>query len=353
MRKRVRPAAFAGVCAVLVSALVVSVYSGVSAGAVTVSDLDNGATANGLAQSLVGNGVTISNVTFTGTNNAAGSFSGGTGIVGFDSGVVLGSGSVQTNASHPAPCAKGVEGPNECVENTTDNAGAGDAALTTLAGFPTHDAAVLEFDFVPVANNLQFSYVFSSDEYSEFANTEFNDVFAFFVNGANCAVVPNTTTPVSVNTINGGNPLGTNPQNQQFFVDNSQGQLDTEMDGLTTVLTCSASVNAGQTNHMKLAIADGTDFILDSNVFIQAGSLVSGTTTTTTTTTAPPNESPPGDSVLNCVEEDFNSQEDAQAVLVQDPSDPNGLDGDNDGIACENLPHRAPTAVVVTPRFTG
>jgi hypothetical protein len=38
---------------------------------------------------------------------------------------------------------------------------------------------------------------------------------------------------------------------------------------------------------------------------------------------------------------DFQYQEDAQAVYDQDPSDPNGLDGDdNDGIACESRPHR-------------
>src|SRR5215212_5202351 len=41
---------------------------------------------------------------------------------------------------------------------------------------------------------------------------------------------------------------------------------------------------------------------------------------------------------LNC--DDFPFQEDAQAVLDRDPSDPNGLDRDNDGIACEELPRR-------------
>jgi hypothetical protein len=40
---------------------------------------------------------------------------------------------------------------------------------------------------------------------------------------------------------------------------------------------------------------------------------------------------------------DFEFQEDAQAVLNQDPSDPNNLDDDNDGIACENLPRRGGT----------
>lgn len=40
---------------------------------------------------------------------------------------------------------------------------------------------------------------------------------------------------------------------------------------------------------------------------------------------------------LNC--DDFDFREEAQAVLDADPSDPNGLDGnDNDGLACESLP---------------
>ncbi len=41
---------------------------------------------------------------------------------------------------------------------------------------------------------------------------------------------------------------------------------------------------------------------------------------------------------LNC--DDFAFQEDAQAELQRDPSDPNRLDNDNDGIACEELPTR-------------
>lgn len=40
---------------------------------------------------------------------------------------------------------------------------------------------------------------------------------------------------------------------------------------------------------------------------------------------------------LNCP--DFATQPEAQAVLDQDPSDPNGLDGaPRDGVACESLP---------------
>ena len=58
---------------------------------------------------------------------------------------------------------------------------------------------------------------------------------------------------------------------------------------------------------------------------------------------------------INC--DDFTYQEEAQAILDQDPSDPNGLDQDGDGIACEDLPSQpagaqeepAPTAVAQEP----
>ncbi|MCH8040150.1 MAG: thermonuclease family protein [Nitrospinae bacterium] len=46
---------------------------------------------------------------------------------------------------------------------------------------------------------------------------------------------------------------------------------------------------------------------------------------------------------------DFKSQADAQAVLRADPSDPNRLDGDTDGIACEGNP--SPHDRSPVPRF--
>jgi micrococcal nuclease len=49
----------------------------------------------------------------------------------------------------------------------------------------------------------------------------------------------------------------------------------------------------------------------------------------------------PSEGDLNCG--DFATQEEAQAVLDQDPSDPNGLDADGDGIACDGGSGAAPT----------
>jgi len=261
---------------VAASLLSITIPAGASPGLVT-EDLSGTLAPADLASTLVGGGISISNVTFTGADVAAGTFSGGTGIIGFESGIILGSGDIVN-----------VVGPNAMDDVTTDNAGAGDADLTALSGFQTNDAAVLEFDFVPVGISVSFQYVFASDEYNEFVHSEFNDVFAFFINGVNCATVGSD--PVSINTINNGEPFGTTPQeNPSLYINNDLedggGAIDTEMDGLTVVLTCEGSVNANVTNHMKLAIADASDFILDTNVFLKEGSFVAPTPIPTPTPT--------------------------------------------------------------------
>jgi hypothetical protein len=72
------------------------------------------------------------------------------------------------------------------------------------------------------------------------------------------------------------------------------------------------------------------------------------TTTTSIATTTTAAADP-----LNCYEGAFGYQDEAQAVLDADPTDPNGLDGDGNGIACEDLPIRPAAAVAVTAAFTG
>lgn len=260
---------------------------GAAAGGLTTTDLTNQSlTATALAQSLVGKGVTISNVTFTGAPLAAGTFAGGQGIIGFDKGIILSNGAVSN-----------VIGPNCDSGISQENGLPGDQDLTNLictdatscsSPTTTNDATVLEFDFVPTSTLLTFQYVFASDEYPEFV-FDFNDVFAFFLNQngspkQDIALIPGTNTIVSINNVNNGNPGTPNipPVNPQFYLDNNiqfpdTAPLNTEMDGLTTVLSVQAPVNAGQTYHIKLAIADALDDELDSNVFIKAGSLSSTT----------------------------------------------------------------------------
>ncbi len=248
-----------------------------------VSDLTNSnLTAQALAQSLVGPGVQISNVTYTGALRAAGNFTSSSNIIGFSQGIVLSTGSVRN-----------VVGPNCSTGISVDNGEPGDADLNTIVGTgnTTNDAAVLEFDFIPTSSVISFQYVFASDEYNEFV-FQFNDVFGFFLTdkstGAktNIALIPGTNLPVSINNVNDGNPLGTNPVNPQFYINNdfqfpTAAPVDTEMDGLTVVFTAQAQVVPNNAYHIKLAIADANDFALDSNVFVQAGSLTSSTLTLT------------------------------------------------------------------------
>jgi hypothetical protein len=132
--------------------------------------------------------------------------------------------------------------------------------LAAISGHPTFDAASLEFDFTTKGGNLFFNYVFASEEYNEFVGSPFNDVFAFFLDGNNIALVGGT--PVGINTINLGS-------NSAFYRNNSPGSIDSQYDGFTTMLTAKALGLGAGTHHIKLAIADASDSILDSAVFIQ------------------------------------------------------------------------------------
>jgi hypothetical protein len=85
--------------------------------------------------------------------------------------------------------------------------GSGDADLTAISGFDTLDAVSLSFDFVPDADQIFIQFPFLSTEHPGFVNTEFNDVFAFFVNGTNLALVPGTTDAVTINSINVDRPV--------------------------------------------------------------------------------------------------------------------------------------------------
>lgn len=168
---------------------------------------------------------------------------------------------------------------------------AGDADLNAIVGTTTKDAAVLEFDFIPLSDTIRFRYVFASEEYNEFVCSQFNDVFAFLLTGPghnnqNIARIPNTNIPVAINTVNSGN-VGINGSisncsgsngslsYSNLFVNNLGGQF-LQFDGMTTVLEAMAVVQPCQSYHIKLAIADAVDGALDSGVFLEANSFTAG-----------------------------------------------------------------------------
>lgn len=248
-----------------VSLFTISVF-GIESPAITVNGLTSSENAESLVDTLLGGGIEYSNVSFkgkTGEASSAGTFSGGTGIFGFESGIVLSCGVIQN-----------IIGPNISDEISANLGIYGDSDLDSLITQETNDATVLEFDFVPTTDEISFQYQFASDEYNEYVN-QYNDVFGFFVNGKNIALIPGTETVVSINNIN-------TDKNSEYYINNDLDDVDklinTEMDGMTVTLTAKASVAKGETNHIKLAIADAGDYAYDSVVLIMAGSFVSDDT---------------------------------------------------------------------------
>jgi len=221
----------------------------------------------------------VTNVAYTGAGTAAGTFNGGTGVLGsFESGIILSTGNIAS-----------VSGPNTSDSRITNQGTPGDSDLNLLTGGVTSDASVLEFDFecpgAPAGSSITFSYVFASDTYNELVGTGTAPAFSVFLNGQNVALLSDGITPMSIDTVNCGNPFNapSGGVNCSQFVNNDCSDLstgvfpcignrDTEMDGLTVPLRLLSTTQIG-VNHLKIAIADGSNLMADSNVFILAGSL--------------------------------------------------------------------------------
>jgi hypothetical protein len=250
-------------------------------------------TAATLAQTLAGPGVTVSNATLLCPGSFNGTFTGGSGNLGIDSGILLTTG-MASAVTLPTIAFPGITpGSYEIGDfDPTSEHAPGDATLSAIIAHPTYDACVLSFDFVPAGDTISFRYQFGSEEYTAFTCSPFNDGFGFFLSGpgitgtVNIAKVPGTNVPVAINTINGGSTvgafynlanctsLGFLPAFMAYFIDNTSGPT-VGYDGLTTVLTAKSAVQACGTYHLKLAIADASDSLLSSGVFLQRASLVS------------------------------------------------------------------------------
>jgi uncharacterized protein (TIGR03437 family) len=229
---------------------------------------NNNATA--LATALLGSGVTLSGTpTFTGAAGQAGTFTNAPALVGFSSGILLSSG----NVSDAAYTWAGQNLPS------TDEGQPGNSLLSGLiSGQATYDASVLTFSFIPTSSTIYFAYTFASAEYPNYIG-QFNDVFGFFVNGTNYALIPGTNNPVSINDVNAAT-------NSAYF-NKYNGTGDAlPYGGETKVLTVTVPVNAGQVNTITLGVADALDHALDSAVFIQSGSFSTAPPPTTSCATA-------------------------------------------------------------------
>jgi gliding motility-associated-like protein len=241
-----------------------------SYGQLSVQQVNNGTNSlTNIVKSLVGQGIKVSNITcnLSSNSNAYGTFIEPSGQLGISKGLLMTTGSVEDAL-----------GPNNSPSKTQINFTPGDADLASLVGnSKTFDACVIEFDITTNSTQISFNYIFASEEYPEFVDAGYNDVFAFFISGPgitgkqNLAVIPGTNTPVSIDNVNSNT-------NSSYYHDNGNGIFGiggqiTQYDGYTTKLKAVANVIPCNTYHLKLAITDVGDPRYDSGVFIEAGSL--------------------------------------------------------------------------------
>jgi gliding motility-associated-like protein len=178
----------------------------------------------------------------------------------------------------------------------TDPELAGVLSAIGSGGYAINDRAQIIFSFVATSDSIEFNYVFGSHEYPIYTCSAFNDVFGFFLTGpningnagvstVNLATIPNTTVPVAINTINQGSPgssgvasncLAANPNYvaHSVYYNASSGAI-TSLGGYTDKFTARAQVQCGNVYTIRLAIANVSDHILSSAVFLEAKSFSS------------------------------------------------------------------------------
>ena len=227
---------------------------------------------------IMGNGVTITNVSFNGQSGSLppknsvqfGTFSNKEGSAGFfSSGIVLCTGSCLV-----------AEGPNNvngmtCPIDVSHTVHCQELSKLVVP-FQVNCPAVLEFDFSSVTKHVAFRYIFASEEYPNYSCSVYNDVFGFFITDTetgktrNIALIPGTKKPVSVNNVHPDYGEDCKAVNEEFLTMLPTGSPLTQFNGYVGPLTAEADLIPGHTYHMKLAISNVSDRKLESAVFIEA-----------------------------------------------------------------------------------
>jgi len=198
----------------------------------------------------------------------------------FTSGVVLTSGNVNA-----------VPGPNLNIESSGGWPGDADLeAFTNIATGNSNDASSIQFDFVPLTEQLSFDFIMASEEYDQGFECTFTDAFAFILTdqttgtSVNLAVIPGTTTPIEVTNIRPEVPGQCAAVNEEFFGQynflpfNDENTAAINMNGQTVELTAMSDVIIGNPYTIKLVVADDTDSLFNMSVFIEEGSFNIGST---------------------------------------------------------------------------
>ncbi|MGX9354211.1 Hint domain-containing protein [Roseobacteraceae bacterium S113] len=231
--------------------------------------IDTSASATAMANEIFGSGATVTDAFYFGDNASSGIFdnnNGGVqatdGVLPADTGVILSTGNAQdfTNSD-------GSTNTNQSAGTGTNTAGVnGDAQFNALAGGNnTFDASILLVEFTPTGDTLTVDFVISSEEYPEYINSQFLDVVGVWVNGVEATVSVGDGT-ASVGNINGN-------ETPDLYNSNLNDEFNTEMDGFTVTLAFTAPVNVGQTNFLRIGVADVSDSGFDTNLLIAGGSV--------------------------------------------------------------------------------
>jgi gliding motility-associated-like protein len=229
--------------------------------------------ANSLVNQIVGSGVQVTNITLNCNILASGIFTANNTNLGLSSGIILSTAEVaeaQGPNDSPGGTLLGTEGCFNSAESFFDQ------DIINIEPLAKYDGCALEFDLKPACDLLKVNFVFASEEYPEYVSQGYNDAFGFLIwgpnpaggnyNGRNLAVIPGSTTSVSIDNIN-------TISNANYYVNNENG-VDLEYDGFTIPITSSIAVSTCQTYHLKFIIADAGDCKYSSAVLIAKGGLM-------------------------------------------------------------------------------
>ncbi len=226
--------------------------------------IDRFASAMQMAQEMFGSGATVQSASYTGDRDSSGIYSNGDaispGVLPGNTGVMFSTGDLRgfTN-NNPFQS-------NLSSSNTTNSSGENNNAdFNAAAGTNTYDASYIDVDFTPTGDMLTMQFVFSSDEYPEYAVGAFQDFVGVWINGQQVQLSVGDG-DIDPNNLNSG-------ANGNLFIDNTGDQYNTEMDGFTVNLTMKIPVNAGQLNSIRIGIADVSDSNYDSTLIIAGGSI--------------------------------------------------------------------------------
>lgn len=224
--------------------------------------ISTNASAMDMAQTIFGDGVTVVSASYSGDNRSSGIYTNGDSVSAevtpSDTGVMLSTGRLTgfTNRSGD---------PNRSSSTSSNTSGVNnDSDFNALAGTNTYDASILDVDFIPDNAVMSLQFVFSSEEYPEYAGSIFNDLVGVWVNGQ----------PVQVEIGNGNTAVGNvnASSNESLYVDNTGDLYNTEMDGFTATMVLTMPVIPGQVNSIRIGIADVMDSSYDSTLLIAENS---------------------------------------------------------------------------------